>query len=53
MGYELVLSVAEDELFSENFKIKVSDDGMFYEVVGKVSVCVCGGGGVTWSGLRG
>ncbi|XP_003962088.1 translationally-controlled tumor protein homolog [Takifugu rubripes] len=27
--------ITEDELFSENFKIKVSEDGMFYEVVGK------------------
>lgn len=33
----LLLDVVDDELFSENFKIKVSDDGMFYEVVGKVS----------------
>lgn len=27
----------EDEMFSDSFKVKLTEDGMFYEVEGKVS----------------
>lgn len=38
----------EDEMFSDSFKVKLTEDGMFYEVEGKVSwwgcVVMLGGG---------
>lgn len=37
MSFLLLLEFSGDEMFTDSYKMKVTDDGIFYEVEGKVS----------------